>query len=439
MNYQQTMEYMEKAAGYGIVPGLANIKELLRRLGNPQKGLKVIHLAGTNGKGSTLAMLTSVLTCAGYRTGAYVSPAIFEYRESFQLQGKPISKAQVARLVEKAAAQADAMEADGLPHPTPFEIETAMSFLLFQEKKCDLVVLETGMGGELDATNVVEDTLVCVITPISMDHMAFLGNTLEEIARQKAGILKPGAAVVSAPQAKEAAAVLEEMAGKRQVKALTFVDEGEIKEKPGKSLTGQKFSYGNYRDMEISLSGRYQLVNATVVLEVVKALDSLGYPVSEKALRKGMLEAVWPGRFQILCRKPIFVADGAHNEAGALELKKSLEFYFTNKRIIYIMGMFRDKECEKVLAHTAFLAEHILTVQAKGNPRALPALELAELAAGFHPRVTVAGSVEEAVELAFLLADKDSVIVAFGSLAYLGDCIRAVEARAEKKGLPKQQ
>ncbi|MBQ9990148.1 MAG: bifunctional folylpolyglutamate synthase/dihydrofolate synthase [Lachnospiraceae bacterium] len=432
MNYQEAMEYMERAAGYGIVPGLSNVKELLKRLGNPHQGLKVIHIAGTNGKGSTLAFLTSVLKAAGYKVGAYVSPTIFEYRERFQVQGKPVSKARTARLVEQVAVEADAMGAEGLPHPTPFEMETAMSFLLFREKRCELVVLETGMGGELDATNVIEEPLVCVFTPVSMDHMAFLGNTLEEIASQKAGIMKEGAVVVSAPQPEEVAAVLEKIAGQRGVKAFYQVEKEEIKEGQSKSLQGQKFSYGNYRNIEISLLGRYQTVNGAVVLEIVKALEGLGYPVSEKALLKGMAEAVWPGRFQILSKKPVFVVDGAHNEAGALELKKSLEFYFTNKRIIYIMGMFRDKECEKVIAHTAFLAEHIITVSTKGNPRALPALELAELAARVHPRVTASDSVEEAVELAFLLADKDTVIVAFGSLAYLGDCIRAVEVRRKK-------
>ena len=437
MNYPEAMEYMEKAAAYGISPGLGSIKELLRRLGDPQKGLKVIHLAGTNGKGSTLAFLTSVLMAAGYRVGAYVSPTLFEYRERFQIQGRPISKAHVARLVEQVAVQADAMEAEGLSHPTPFEMETAMSFLLFQEKECSLIVLETGMGGELDATNVIEDPLVCVFTPISMDHMAFLGDTLEEIARQKAGIMKENAIVVTAPQPEAVKQILGEMAVSRGVHGIYTVQKELIKEKAAKgqqrSLNGQKFSYGIYRNIEISLLGRYQLTNAAVVLEVVRALGELGYSIAEKALRKGMAEAAWPGRFQMLHRKPIFIADGAHNEEGAVELRKSLEFYFTNKRIVYIMGMLRDKECEKVIAHTASLAEHIITVSAKGNPRALSALELAQLAAAFHPKVTVADSVEEGVELAFLLANKDTVIVAFGSLAYLGDCIHAVYAREKKR------
>ncbi len=428
MNYQQAMDYIEKCAGYGIVPGLDSIKELLNRLGNPQKDLKCIHIAGTNGKGSVLALLTSVLTAAGYRVGAYVSPTIFEYRERFQVQKKWISKAKVARLMEQVAAEADAMAEEGLAHPTPFEIETAMSFLLFREKNCDLAVLETGMGGALDATNVIEKPLVCVLTPISMDHMVFLGDTLEEIARQKAGIIKPGSTVVLAPQSKAAKRVIEERAKGCAVRELRWVKGEEIKEERS-GLKGQKFSYGNNRNIEISLLGRYQLENAALVLEVIEALEALGYPVPLKALREGMVQALWPGRFQILKTKPIFLVDGAHNEAGAIRLKESLEFYFTNKRIIYIMGMFKDKECDKVIAHTHSLAEHIITVAVKGNARALPALELAAAAARVHPKVTAADSIEEAVELAYLLADKDTVIAAFGSLAYLGDCIRAVEER----------
>ena len=190
MKYQEAMEYIDSCAGYGIVPGLDNIRELLRRLGNPQDKLKFIHIAGTNGKGSTLAFISAILTENGYKVGRYVSPAVFEYREHFQIQGKPVSKAEVGRLMESVAVHADAMGRENMAHPTPFEIETAMAFVLFAEKQCDFVVLETGMGGLLDATNIVENTLISVITHISRDHMGFLGNSIEEIAVHKAGIIK---------------------------------------------------------------------------------------------------------------------------------------------------------------------------------------------------------------------------------------------------------
>lgn len=432
MNYRQAMEYIENRSGYGIVSGPDSIKELLNRLGNPQEQLKCIQITGTNGKGSAVAFLTSVLRAAGYRTGAFVSHAIFDYREKFQIQAKPISRALTAKLMETVAFQAKAMAEEGLGYPTPFEIETAMSFLLFREKKCDLVVLETGMGGERNVTNVIQEPLVCVFTPISMEHGNFGKEAIKEIAREKAGIMKAGVIAVSAPQQEAVMKALEEEVKRSGVKELRLVKKGEIKGK-FRGLKSQSLSYGEYSQVELSLLGQYQLINAALVLEVVKVLESWGYSIKERALRKGMAEAVCPGRFQVLTARPVFVVDGAHNEAGAIELKKSLEFYFTNKRIIYIMGMLRDEEYDKVVAHTHFLAEHIITVAVRGNPRAMPALELAQLVSGYHSRVTAADSIEEAVELACLLADKDTVIVGFGSLAYLGDCIHAVLEREKRK------
>ena len=433
MNYQQAMEYIEKCAGYGIVPGVSTMRELLNRLGNPQKGLKIIHLAGTNGKGSVLAFLATVLRTCGYRTGTYLSPVIFDYRERFSCNGKPVSKAETARLMEEVAQAAEEMESEGFPHPTPFEIETAMSFLLFQRKNCELVVLETGLGGREDATNVIEDPLICVITSVSRDHMSFLGESLEEIAEHKAGIIKRGAVVVSAPQEEEAVReVIRRSVREAGAKELCFLDRGKIKRRKS-TLKEQSFSYGNYRDLKISMTGIYQIENAALALEVLDRLRLLGYKLEEKKLRKGMLETSWPGRFQILCQNPVFIADGAHNEGGALSLRKSLEFYFANRRILFIMGMFRDKECEKVIANTADLAEQIITVAARNNPRALGAYELAGIVSRYHPGVTAADSIEEAVELAFLLADSRTVIVAFGSLAYLGDCIETVLHRNEMR------
>jgi dihydrofolate synthase/folylpolyglutamate synthase len=434
MKYQEAMDYIEGCAGYGIVPGLDSIRELLRRLEHPEKKLKFIHIAGTNGKGSVLAFVSQALTANGYRVGRYISPTILEYRERFQIQGKPVSQAMVAHLMEIVSIQADAMAEEGFAHPTPFEIETAMAFILFVEKQCDLVVLETGMGGELDATNVVEDTLVSVITPISMDHQAFLGDTLEKIAEQKAGIIKPGAVVVSAPQEEEVSRVLVRKAKEKQARELIFVDEEEIKNRHY-GIRKQSFSYGGFSDVEISLAGQVQLVNGAVALQVLSCLARLGYPLKEEKIRRGMKETVWPGRFQIVQKNPLFIVDGAHNPAAAVELRKSLQFYFTNKQIIYIMGVFRDKDYRKVIETTWDLAEHIITVAAKGNPRALPALELAGEISRYHSRVTAADSVEEAVELSCLLADKDTVIVAFGSFSFLGDCIRALEQKnkVEKK------
>lgn len=430
MNYQQAMEYIDSCGTYGIVPGLGNIRRLLERLENPQEKLKFIHIAGTNGKGSTLAFISTALTENGYKVGRYISPVIFEYRERFQIQGKPVSKACVARLMETVSVQADAMVEEGFSHPTPFEIETAMAFLLFAEQKCDFVVLETGMGGELDATNVIENTLVSVICRIQKDHMKYLGETMEEIARHKAGIIKKDSYVVCACQESSVEEILKKTALEKKAMGIRFLQKEEIKEE---KYTLQKtvFSYKNLKKMEISLPGTYQTENACLALEALEAVRNMGYELKEEKIRKGFLKTFWPARFQVVDKKPFFIADGAHNPAGAKELRKSIQFYFTNKRILYIMGVFKDKEYEQVIASTCDLAEHVITVAKRDNPRALSALELAKAVVKVNPMVTTADSVEEAVELAYLLADKDTVIIAFGSLSYLGECIYAVEHRKE--------
>ena len=430
MKYQEAMEYIDACAGYGIVPGLDSIRELLNRIGNPQENLKFIHVAGTNGKGSTLAFISCALTENGYKVGRYVSPTIFEYRERFQIQGKAVSKPEIGRLMEAVAAHADAMAEEGLAHPTPFEIETAMAFLLFSQKKCDFVVLETGMGGLLDATNVIENTIIAVITNISKDHMAYLGESIEEIAQHKAGIIKRNAFVVSAEQEENVKKVLEYEAERKKAAGIIFLDNNDIK-KEKFNISKTIFDYKDIKKIEISLMGTYQTKNAALAWLVLEKLADLGYVLREEKIRKGFLKTVWPARFQIIEKKPLFLVDGAHNTAAAKELRKSIQFYFTNKRIIYIIGVFRDKEYEQVIENTCDLASHIITVAKKGNSRALSSLELAQAVSKVNPMVTVADSVEEAVELAYLLADKDTVILAFGSLAYLGDCIDAVNNRNE--------
>lgn len=432
MNYQEAMEYIENCAGYGIMPGLETINELLRRLEHPENSLKFIHIAGTNGKGSTLAFVSEVLKANGYKVGRYVSPTIFEYKERFQIQGKAISKVQVARLMTEVRTHADAMFEEGFSHPTPFEIETAMAFLLFIEKNCDFVVLETGMGGMLDATNVIQNTLVAVINTIAMDHCAYLGDTLEKIATHKAGIIKKDCIVVSSEQTQEVKNVINKIAEEKKAREVIFVDNTQIK-KTKFDLNKTMFSYGDWNKMEIGLLGTYQVKNAVLALEVFDVLKELGIPLKDNKIREGMRNAVWPARFQMLDKKPYFFVDGAHNPQAAQELRDSIQFYFTNRKIIYIIGVFRDKEYEKVIETTCDLATHIITVAKKANNRALPAYELAQEVVKVNPMVTVADSVEEAVELAYLLADKETVIIAFGSLAYLGDCIYTVEHRKDMR------
>lgn len=428
MKYEEAVEYIASLASYGIVPGLENIRQLCERLGNPQEKLQVIHIAGTNGKGSVSAYLSMILKTAGYKVGRYISPVIFNDCEKIQVNQRNISKKDLCVLTEKIKNICDRMVEEGLPHPTPFEVETAMAFAYFEEKQCDLVVLETGMGGRLDATNVVQNVVAAVITSISMDHMKFLGHSLGEIAANKAGIIKPDCQVISAVQEEEAMREIRRAAHENGV-PLHLADETKVK-KAKYHLEGTEFTYGEEKEpFTLSLLGRYQVQNALLAIETVYALQRQGFAVSGRQLRKGLALTKWPCRFELLSKKPILIADGAHNEDGAKKLADSIRFYFTNRKIIYIMGILRDKEYEKIIAETSFLAEQIITVTPPDNPRAMNGLELAEAVRGYHPNVTAADSVEEAVELGFLLAGKTGVIVAFGSLSYMGRLEKCVEKR----------
>lgn len=416
------MDFMDELKKSGIVPGLGSIKELCRRLGNPQDAFPCIHIAGTNGKGSVLAYLSTVYKTAGYRVGAFSSPAVFNPRETIRVDGKNMTKKAYTEGLEKIKEAVETIKADGLPAPTAFETEVALAFLYFADKKCDIVMLEAGMGGREDATNLITRTLAAVLMPIGMDHMQFLGGTLDKIAYQKAGIIKKGCVAVSAVQQEEAAAEIRKEADKQGCSCIFAT----VPEKIKYGLKKQKFTYRDafgtlHKDMEITIPGVCQAENAAVAIEVVEALNRQNaFVVSEENLRHGLLETSWPGRFEVLREKPYFVIDGAHNEPAAKKLVQSVSAYFSNKRIIYIMGMLKDKEYEKVAEITYPYADQIITVTPPENKRALSAMDLAAAVSAYHPRVTTAGSVEEAVEMAYLLAGKEDVILCFGSLSFLG-------------------
>ncbi len=416
--YEQALDYMEQVKGRGIVLGLDSMRRLAERMGNPQDDVQFVHIAGTNGKGSVLGFLSTVLKYAGYRTGRYSSPAVFSRLEQIQVNGRPISRADYAAGMEAVRQAAEELEAQGYPYPTPFEVETALAFWYFREKQCEIAVLEAGMGGLTDATNIVGTTVAAVLTSISMDHMGMLGNTLEEIAVQKAGIIKNNCYVICMEQALPVMDTMERIC-EEQGATLRIADVSSAR-KIRYGIERQRFSYGDLDDLVISLPGRFQTENAVVAVKTIETLRDCGFPVSEKMLRKGLLETRWPGRFTVLAKRPYFIIDGAHNVDAAQKLKESVRFYFTNKKIITIMGIMKDKEYEKIAALTAPLAEQVITVAAPGNGRALPAYELAGVVKEYNPNVTAADSLQEAVEMSYLLADRDSVILAFGSLACLG-------------------
>lgn len=418
MNDKEAMAFVEGIESLGIVPGLDSIRKLCEALENPQDTLKFVHIAGTNGKGSTLAYISTILKCAGYKVGRYISPTIFEYRERIQVNGRMITKKALREGMELVKAACEDMVARGLPHPTPFEVETALAFWYFQKMKCDIVVLETGMGGLLDATNVITTTLAAVIASVGRDHMKFLGNTVEEIAKQKAGIIKNDCYVICMKQKNSVMQVIEEEAQRKN--SILRVADPEQASHIRYGIEKQQFDYADMKKLEITLAGQFQIANAVLAVETVLTLSEKGFAVARQAIRKGLLETRWQGRFTVVARKPLFIVDGAHNEDAAAKLANSIEFYFTNKRIIYIMGMLKDKEYDKVIDLTYKYADQIITVTPPGNPRALPAYELAKEIAKVHSKVTAVDSLEEAVEMSRLLAGKDDVIIAFGSLSYLG-------------------
>lgn len=410
MNYNEAIEYLNNLSKAGIKPGLQAVGALCDALGNPEKLTGVIHIAGTNGKGSTGSFIASVLKEAGYRVGVYSSPAVFEDREIIKVNGNNISKKDYVNLIEE-------IENTGLDF-TRFELETVMAFMYFRNKNCDYAVIECGMGGALDATNIIKDKVLTVFPSIGMDHMQYLGDTIEEIAANKAGIITCGSTSVIGPGVgAEACEVIEKAACEAGGKFVKVYKEA-IKN-PRFSLHKTTFDYKEYKKLEIELIGEYQPENAVTAIEAICELKKRGIKISDKALINGLHNAKEPGRFEVILNKPCFVIDGAHNEPASLKLRNSIEKFFADKKIIFIIGVLKDKEYVKVLKNTVDLAWQVITVTSPNKARALPAYDLALEVSKINPQVTAADSIEEAVELSLMLADKDTVIVSYGSLSYL--------------------
>lgn len=424
MTYEEARAFIDDTARYGAVLGLDSVTELMRRLGNPQDELKFVHIAGTNGKGSTLAYISTILKEAGYRVGRYVSPTVFAYRERIQVNEEYITREGVARLAGQVREVCEQMVKAGFSHPTTFEVETAMAFLWFREMNCDLVVLECGMGGLTDATNVVRTTLVSVFAEIGLDHMGFLGNTIQEIARVKAGIIKPDSNAVSGAQRPEVRGILEEVCREKHTE-FRQVSQEEIQDVRC-GFEEQSFSYRGMKNLQPGLAGSWQIDNAVLAVEAVLALGGHGFPVTEEQIREGLRKTVWPGRFTVVDRRPLFVVDGAHNRDAADRLRETLEVYFPEKRKIFIAGVLADKEYDYVMSRLAPLAAKIITVMTPDNPRALPAESLAEDIRKYNRHVETADSLGDAVRRARAYAEEDDLILAFGSLSYLGELSRQV-------------
>ena len=428
MDYQQSRAYIRDAEQYaGGALDLTNIKELMKRLGNPQDQLKYIHVAGTNGKGSVIAYLYTTLTKAGYHVGRYISPSVYSYREKIETEGKPISREKFAEQTTRVAAVIEEMTAEGLAHPTPFEIETAVAFLFFAEEKCDPVILEVGMGGITDATNLITTTELAVLVPISMDHQSFLGNTISEIAEKKAGIIKPGSSVVTIGQETALEVIKKTGAEAGADVCVADVSEAEVLEA---DFTGQRFCYKG-EEYTLSLAGSYQTENAVLALEALRILDERGYHTTLEQRKEGLWATRWNGRLTIIHKDPLFIVDGAHNPAAADMLEDSVRKYFKDRRLFFVMGVFKDKDYPYIIRKLCPYAEQILAIETPDNPRALPAEELAKAIRPYNANVRAEKNIPRAVEELFEMAGKDDVILSFGSLSFIGEITRIVNARKE--------
>lgn len=413
MTYEETMDWIQQIGKSGIVLGLERMEELLNRLGRPERALNIIHVAGTNGKGSVCTFIAAILEAAGYKVGRYISPTLYDYRERIQMNGAYIEPEVLAEGMSRIREICESMAADGLEVPTVFEVETALSFWYFKKKSCDFVVLETGMGGRFDSTNVVEHPVLSVITSISMDHMAQLGNTLSAIAFEKAGILKSGTPAVLASQKPEAMDVLLAQCREKNIpSAVVARDQLVVRER--RLFVHQTFDYKQYKGLSIHLDGTYQVENACLAIEAIEALK-LQIPM-ERAITQGLSGARWPGRFQCLSKEPLIFIDGAHNPDGAAALRETIETYFPERRKILVMGVFADKDYEAILKEMHSVSEMLISFTPQ-NVRGLDSGDLKIAAQRYFDRAIDGKTGENALEIAKRQAGPEDVIIIFGSLS----------------------
>ena len=417
MNYKEALNYIDEKRDLKIIPGLDRIKELLRRLGNPEKKVPAIHIAGTNGKGSIMTFLENALIQTGQMVGRFVSPAIFHYLDQWRLNGENVSEKDFADVIEEIQKAEEGMTGTA----TVFEIETAAAFLLFAKKNCDVMLIECGMGGLGDATNVIDSHILDIIAPVSRDHMQFLGATLEEIAQQKCGIIRPQDPVVSAPQKKSVRNVIKANAG------LVFCPEQGALQVLKEEVDRTVFIYRG-ETYEMPFAGRYQIENAMTALEAMdlynKRADRFSVkPITLDMKKKALRSAVWKGRFTTVSKDPLIIVDGAHNEEAWERLAENLKIHFTKQKVVFIMGVLKDKEYGRMLEILTPFMERAVTITPQ-NIRALEGRTLAMLIRNYGIRADYVGSVGQALIHAKENLPAGMPIVVCGSLSFLGDFMR---------------
>ena len=425
MTYEEALNAIHAVHWQGHKPGLGRTRALLAALGDPHKALRFVHVAGTNGKGSTAAMLDSCLRAAGYKTGLFTSPYINRFNERVQVDGVPIPDGDLVRLVERVQPAAAAM-ADT---PTEFEFITALGMLWFAEQRCDIVVLEVGLGGALDSTNVIDPPECAVITALGLDHVKELGPTLADIAAAKAGIIKPGSPAVSYGGAPEADRVIA-AAARACGAPLTVVDFTRLRLR-GAGLDGQTFDFDGLDGLTLPLLAGYQPRNAAVAVTALRALRTRGWDIPDEAIRRGLASVRWPGRFELLRRSPPFLLDGSHNAHGMRATADSLRSLFPGQKFVFLVSIMADKDADEMLRLLLPLAKAFVTVTAP-SPRAIPAADLAARIEALGGSAEPAASIPAAVERTAALA-AGGPAAALGTLYFSGEVREAVEARKQSR------
>ncbi len=413
MNAEQAIAYIHSVCWKGSIPGLGRTQELLEKMGNPEKKLKFVHIAGTNGKGSTAAMTASILSKAGYRTGLYTSPYIYRFHERIQVDGVEISDEDLTEITEYVKPLADSMAQS----PTEFELVCCIAFEYFYRKKCDIVVLEVGMGGAWDATNVIEVPEVAVITNIGLDHTEYLGDTVEKIAETKSGIFKPHGHGVVYRSTPSVEAVYERVCAERDVSLRKADFDGLVLK--AHTLEGQVFDCGSRKNLVLPLLGDHQLHNASVVLSIADTLIGEGWNISEQNIYDGIRDVRWPGRFDIVCRKPLFIIDGGHNPQCIEALVKNIQDYLAGKKVVALTGVLADKDYADMYKPVMPLVDRFVCITPP-NPRKLEAEQLARYLRQAGAQAQASESILDGVKKTMELAGEDGVVLCFGSLYSIG-------------------
>lgn len=422
MNYQESLKYIADTHKFGIRLGLDSTGKLLELLGNPQENLKVVHVAGTNGKGSVCSFVANILKEEGYKVGLYTSPYLETFTERIRVNGENIPEEDVARIITIIKDKIEIMVSEGYSAPTEFEIVTAMAFYYYNEQKMDYVVLEVGLGGRFDSTNVTKNPLVSVLVSISLDHIGVLGDTIGKIAYEKAGIIKDNGAAIVYKQVKEAEDVIKEVCNEKNANYIEVnFNDVEVKKSDIYSqvydcvVMGEKFD-----NLEIKLIGDHQINNSIVALNVIKYLrDNKNVEVSNESIEKGLLNTKWPGRIEKIKENPMFIIDGAHNEDGAKSLAKALEKNFPNKKLTMLIGMLADKDIDSVLEILMPRFNKVITTT-PANDRAISCEELKNKISKYVEDVTAVENIEEAVKYTLDNANEDDIIISAGSLYMIG-------------------